>query len=393
MPAADAETVSLDPAIQYQTIDGWVGVLGGSMSSFQTTEVINRAVNELGLTTFRLDMPFSDNNATEGRSWQWRIDGTNPSNINWSTFDTMPGVTYDATAADQQMTQWVVPLKNAVQASGGTFGLITNPSWFNGGSTGQLPSWMQYDAGAYAEVLVSFDEYLAHKYNVTPTFSTIINEAGNNNLMTPALEAKVIKAMGPMLQAAGLSTKIQLAEGVGPNVSVTYASDPSMTSQVWKYVGSIGYHNYQGTATDKANLAGIAAAHNVATTEDEQAQMSGMFPEMYDDLTKGNVSYWGNYGIAGYGTGTGVQYLNAGADGASFTLPPNYWNWWEVMHYVRPGAVRFNVTSDDSRCSGNGLRAERQDHGEYVQQRHVGRQDDDADEPARRAVRRELRNE
>jgi len=337
------DALTLNPSSTYQTIDGWVGVLGAQVSPFQTTEMINRAVNQLGLTSFRMDQPFSGNDPGT-TSWQSTINGINPSNANWATLDQLPGIS--TAAADSLMTNWVLPLQAAVEAEGEPFTLTTNPSWYNGGSTGILPAWMQYDPGAYAEVLVSFDEYLRDKYGVTPTFSTVINEAGNNNNMTPALEAQVIEAMGPMLKAAGLSTRIDLGSGVGPNVAEQYATSPSMTSQVWQYVGAIAYHNYQGNSADKVALAATAASHGVVTMENESDLAT--YNTMYDDLTNADVSYWGNYGIGGYAAGAGIQYLNTGVDGASFTVPSQYWNYRQVMYYVRPGAVRIGATDTNS---------------------------------------------
>jgi hypothetical protein len=342
-----AANITVNTNQQFQTMQGWIAVLGSMLSPFQTQQFVERGVNELGLTAFRFDCPPNGNEATTGRSWEFRIDGTNPSKTNWASFDSLPGVTYNTNlGVDSFMTQWVAPMKQLVESNGDPFILINNPSFYYGGSTGTLPTWMQYNYGEYAEYLVSFDEYLAHHYGVVPTYNTIINEAGNANVMTPALEANVIRAMGPMLQAAGLSTKIQLAEGVGPNVSVTYATDTNMTSDVWKYVGTIGYHNYEGSSTDKSNLYSAALSHGVAKTEDEMVLAD--FHAMYSDLVYGGVSIWGQYGIGGYAIGAGIQYYNAEYDGASITVPPQYWNWREVMHYVRPGAVRIATTSDDT---------------------------------------------
>jgi hypothetical protein len=348
--SVQAASITLNTNTTYQTMQGWVAVMGASLSPFQTTQFLNRGGNELGLTAFRLDCPFNGNNATAGRSWTFRIDGTNPSRTNWASFDTLPGVSYNTNSGvqsmDESMTQWIVPMKQLVTARGDPFILINNPSFYYGGSTGNLPSWMQYNYGEYAEYLVSFDEYQAHHYGVVPTYNTIINEAGNNNAMTPFLEAKVIKAMGPMLAAAGLSTKIQLAEGVGANVSQTYATDTNMDSEVWKYVGTASYHNYQGTSSNKAALYAAAVSHGVATVEEEMVLAD--FHSMYDDLVNGGVSIWGQYGIGGYASGAGTQYYNANYDGASITVPPQYWNWRQVMYYVRPGAVRIGTTSSDT---------------------------------------------
>jgi hypothetical protein len=90
-----AAMITLDTNATFQTMQGRVAVLGSSLSTFQTTQFLNRGANELGLTAFRLDCPFNGSNTTAGRSWVFRIDGTNPSRTNWATFDTLPGVSYN----------------------------------------------------------------------------------------------------------------------------------------------------------------------------------------------------------------------------------------------------------------------------------------------------------
>ena len=353
--AAQAALITLNTNTQYQTIRGWTGVSGAGLPPFQTQLIINRSVNELGITAVRFDCPFNGVSATAGRSWVFRIDGTSPSRTNWANFDTLPGVQYSTNntgvfSVDQQMTQWILPIKQLVETNGDPFTLVDNPSFYFGGSTCTLPSWMQYNYGEYAEYLVSFNEYLAHHYGVVPTYNTIINEAGNNNAMTPFLEAKVIKAMGPMLQAAQLNTKIQLAEGVGANIAATYATDTNMDSDVWKYVGTISWHDYQGTSANKVSAYASAVAHGVMTVEEELASSGNgeLFSFLYDDLVNGGVSYWGHYGICGYGSGTGIHYFNANYDGASITVWPGYYVERQVMHYVRPGAVRVAATTTDT---------------------------------------------
>ena len=344
-----AGTVTISPGTQYQTIKGWlaVGEIGIAPPTFQQQQMLKRAANELGITTLRLDLPFNGNNASMGHSWCLRIDNTNPSKANWASFDTLAGVQYDTTAADSLMTLTVLPFAKLVQARGDPFTMYTNPSFYNYGSTGPIPIWMQYNTGEYAEYLVSFAEYMAHKYGMAPDYMTIINEAGNSNNMTPALEASVIKAAGPMLAAAGLKTKIQLAECVNSTNSLSYAQDPSMDSETWGYVGTISWHDY-GTqsSSSKASLFSLAQAQGVMTAQTETQLAT--FSTMYDDLVNGGVSYWGQYGLGGKAAGAGIQYYNTGLDGASMSVPSQYWVWRQIMNFVRPGAVRIGAASSDT---------------------------------------------
>ncbi len=342
-------SVILDTNTQYQTIRGWVAVTGIGLlpPAFQQQQLISRGVNELGVTTLRLDLPFNGNSATQGRSWDFRIDYTNPGKTNWANFDTLPGVQYDTTAVDLLMSNTVVPFRQQVLANGDPFTMYDNPSFYYSGSTGPMPAWIQYNTGEYAEYLVSLAEYLAHKYQIAPDYLTIINEAGNNNAMTPAFEARVIKAAGPMLQAAGLDTKVQLAECVNAVNTLSYVQDTNMTSDVLQYVATVSWHDY-GTQSSsaKASIFSCARSNHLMTAETETQLAT--YQTMYDDLVNGGNSYWGQYFLGGNSAGQGIQYLNTGLDGASMSVPSQYWNWRQVMNYVRPGAVRVSAISTDN---------------------------------------------
>jgi hypothetical protein len=347
--SAQAGLVILDTNTQFQTIRGWVAVgsIGLVPPEFQQQQLLSRCVNELGVTALRLDLPFNGNSATQGRSWDFRIDGTNPGKTNWANFDTLAGVQFDSTAVDQLMSNTVIPFRQLVLARGDPFTMYDNPSFYYSGSTGPMPSWIQYNTGEYAEYLVSLAEYLAHKYGIAPDYLTIINEAGNNNAMTPAFEARVIKALGPMLQAGGLNTKVQLAECVNALNTLTYVQDTNMTSEVLQYVATVSWHDY-GTQSSSAKASIYAYAQSNHLMSAETETQLATFPTMYDDLVNGGNSYWGQYFLGGNAAGQGIQYLNTGLDGASISLPSQYWNWRQVMNYVRPGAVRVGAVSTDT---------------------------------------------
>jgi len=71
---------------------------------------------------------------------------------------------------------------------------------------------------------------------------------------------------------------------------------------------------------------------------------------LYDDLTIGGVSYWSIYGLGG--PGPGGQNFWFRPDDTSFRRGKQFWNFRQVMHYVRPGAVR--IAAD---CSEPALRS------------------------------------
>src|SRR2546430_4058833 len=65
------------------------------------------------------------------------------------------------------------------------------------------------------------------------------------------------------------------------------------------------------------------------------------FDDLYSDLTLGGVSYW----EVAYSSG---NTLVPSAGLTSFTPSSTYCRLRQVMHYVRPGAIRIEATSNDS---------------------------------------------
>jgi hypothetical protein len=90
----------------------------------------------------------------------------------------------------------------------------------------------------------------------------------------------------------------------------------------------------------------FALAKGLATGQTEFMGLT--VNHLYDDLTLGGVSYWCIYGLAGPGQGHNFR-LNL--SNTAFSRGAQFWNFRQVMHYVRPGAVRIEATSD-----GPGLR-------------------------------------
>jgi hypothetical protein len=76
--STQAGLVILNTNTQFQTIRGWVAIGGIGLipPAFPQPLLLNRGVNELGVTTLRLDLPFDGISATQGRSWDPWADYT-----------------------------------------------------------------------------------------------------------------------------------------------------------------------------------------------------------------------------------------------------------------------------------------------------------------------------
>jgi len=324
-------TVTVDPAIQNQTILGW----GASSwappwtSQLLCDAIIKEAVNELGLTRLRLELP--SGNRSDEIAWEWENDDWEPLNINWSAFNT--------SAADKRILQMVLPFKLAVEANVEPFNLYVSPSFFDGGSSGSAPTWLLRNPGEYAEFALAYLLNLKNIHGIDADFYCILNEAGNNNPFNAWVVDEMIKTLGLRLQAVGLSTKIQFPESINARVAWdNYIRNVKSDEEMWQYVGCLSYHLYGANDPYRSYIRDFGMSKSLPTAQTEFMNLN--MNHLYDDLTLGGVSYWETYGLG--------QCFQWNPNNTSFSRIRQYWNFRQVMHYVRPGAVRIEAISSDS---------------------------------------------
>ena len=323
--------VTLDSAVQYQKILGW-GAASWSppwVSQSLREALISEAVNELGLTRLRLELP--SGNKSDAIAWEWLNDDWDPLNINWSAFNT--------TVADQRITQMVVPFKKAVETNGDPFNIYVSPSLFDGGSSGSAPVWLLNNPGEYAEFALAFLLNLKNVHGIEADFYCILNEAGNNNQFNASVVAEMIKTLGPALEAVGLSTRIQFPESISAQVAWnSYIQRVMDDDDIWPYVGCLSYHLYGTNDPYRSYIRDLGTSIQLPTAQTEYMDLT--MNHLYDDLILGGVSFWEIYGIG--------QCFEWNPNNTSFSRIRQYWNFRQVMHFVRPGAVRIEANSDDS---------------------------------------------
>lgn len=323
--------VTLDSAVQYQTILGW-GAASWSppwVSQLLREALIREAVNELGLTRLRLELP--SGNKSDAIAWEWLNDDWDPLNINWPAFNTP--------VADERIAQMVVPFKKAVEANGDLFNIYVSPSLFDGGSSGAAPVWLLNNPGEYAEFALAFLLNLKNIHSIEADFYCILNEAGNNNPFNASVVAEMIKTLGRALEAVGLSTRIQFPESISAQAAWNnYIQRVMDDENVWPYVGCLSYHLYGTNDPYRSYIRDLGTSIQLPTAQTEYMNLN--MNHFYDDLTLGGVSFWEIYGIG--------QCFEWNPNNTSFSRIRQYWNFRQVMHFVRPGAVRIEANSDDS---------------------------------------------
>ena len=267
--ASAAVNVTLDLAVRYQTIRGWGAASGSPAWASQSLReaVVREAVHELGLTRLRLELP--SGNRSDTTAWEQPNDDWDPLHINWPAFNTA--------AVDQRVTEMVLPFKKAVEANGAPFNLYVSPSFFNSGSSGAAPAWLQNNPGEYAEFALAALLYLRDTHGIAADYYCILNEAGNDNSFSAAVVAEMIKALGPRLEAAGLSTRIQFPESVNAQAAWnSYIQNVQGDDDVWRYIGCLSYHLYGTNDPYRSQIGSLGASLGLPTAQTEFMDLTRM---------------------------------------------------------------------------------------------------------------------
>ena len=332
---ADDVTVRIDSDVRHQTIRGWScnpHYLGGSKE--QREQVIDEAVDSLGITRVRWQQP--NGNRVNMTRWELENDNGDPDRVDLPKFNTSD--------ADKFVEGYVLPFKRCVKAGRDPFELWLSPSFFDGGSTGSVSAFLLESPGEYAEYATSFITYLRDKYGIETNHYAICNEAGNHNAFKPAVVAEFTKILGERMENLGLPAKGQFSDGINARVTWNYIQHAKDDPDVWKYVDVLSYHWYGGENQQwMARIRESAEAWGLDTAQTEFMHLK--LDHLYDDLTIGGVSYWSIYGLGG--PGPGGQNFWFRPDNTSFRRGKQFWNFRQVMHYVRPGAVRIGTDCDE----------------------------------------------
>ncbi|MCD6364251.1 MAG: hypothetical protein J7M14_00070, partial [Planctomycetes bacterium] len=339
-PAAepDAVTVTVQRSQRHQTILGWGKTtpwLPGTPLLRQ--QAIEQAVNDFGINRLRFEGQCG--NHLGGRSWEWLNDNDDPERINWKAFNTAQ--------LDARAGRWLAPWKKAVEARGETFDLYVSPSFFRGGSSGDVPPWMLADPREYAEWAEALLLRLRDKHGIEADWYCICNEAGNNNRFSPTFVIRCAKALMPRLRRRGFRTMLQYPESINANVAWRYMNAVGDDPKMWKWIGLISYHWYgKHNQSGMVKLRDLARRRKVPTAQTEYMNLT--INHLYDDMVLGGVSYWEVYGLVGPDYRQAVSHVSS----TTFRGGKWYWRFRQVSHYVRPGAVRIACRSGDDalRC-------------------------------------------
>ncbi len=322
--------VVVQPAQQFQTIAGWGhggGVLGGTAGA----ETFLPASLADPVNYQYLDFLTDDLGLTGTRTWEVgpRIDGRGTDDgdcdsVDWNLFES------DTLSA--QDAAYLVHYQNRISAEGYQPSFYSSPGYPTHASD-QKP-WVMNHPGERAQQIWASALYLQTNYGINIGYAVIYNEPG----MASTILTDDIKALGPRFIAQGLETEVQYAEAVAPQTDWSYITPALNDADMWPYVGRISYHNYGTADPYRSYLRDFGSAKRLTTAQTEMGNPT--FDDLYSDLTLAGVTYWE---VAYSANATLVP--NAGL--TAFTPSGTYFRLRQLMHYVRPGAVRVGTVSSD----------------------------------------------
>jgi hypothetical protein len=322
--------VVIDRSQTFQTIEGWGhggGVLGGtylaeSMLSSTLADPVNQQyldylVDELGLTG--------------SRTWEVgpRIDGAG---IDHGDCDIVDWNLFQSDTLSPQAAGYLVYFKNRILGKGFQPSLYSSPGYPTHAS--DVKPWVMNHPGERAQQIWTSALFLKTNYGLNISYAVIYNEPS----IASTILTDDIKALGPRLAVHGLATRSQYAECVAPQTDWNYVTPELNDPGLWPWVGRISYHNYGTAEPYRVYLRDFGKTKGLTTAQTEMGNPG--FDDLFSDLTLAGVSYWE---VAYSANNTLVP--NAGLTG--FAPSSTFFRLRQLIHYIRPGAVRCGALASD----------------------------------------------
>jgi hypothetical protein len=369
-PPAGAGDIRINAATRYQTIVGWEAHAqsGAGRDDFQVyaSKLFDEAVFDLGITRLRVEVRASfehtrdfaderdrgliDDATVRCMRYTTVNDNNDPFTINWSGFRIND---WGGTIADVAL-----PIKQRVESRGEKFFLnITYVAFTDANCAGT--SYVHDDSPEeYAEFVLAVYSHLRNKYNITPdAFETILEPNVSSSWNKPTLLGQSIVAAGRRLQQNGFTPSFIAPSTSVLSVATQFIDQMLQVPGAQQYITEFAYHRYDyepngNNRAPDALLRGIAdraKQRNIKTSMLERLHAG--YEELHQDLEVGQVSAWQQFALAfGAGSDNGDQYFLIEGTGPSATVKMGSRTLFlrQYFRYIRPGAVRVDVTSGKS---------------------------------------------
>ena len=356
---APAQTITVDPAVTYQTISGWEAVAyaleptNPAFANFRDT-LLDQAVRDLGINRVRLEIRSGVENSVDNwaayqagtidyQTWRSRRyatvnDDADPQTINESGFH--------FSEMDSTIDRIVNPLRQAAQANGEK--LIANVNYV--AFTGQIKDgqYLHNDPAEYAEFVLATYLHLRSKYGWVPDLWEILLEPDNVSQWNGKLLGQAIVAAAARLKAAGFEPAFVAPSNTNMGNAVRSFDEMIAVSGVLPVLRELSYHRYGGVyLTNLLAIAGRAKQHGLDSAMLEWWSNANGYETLHEDLKIGNNSAWEQGVLGGALNSEMACYKIDDSDPAHprvlLTDKSKFLR--QYYKFVRPGAVRIGAIS------------------------------------------------
>jgi len=351
---APAATITVDPSVTYQTINGWEATAWVAEPSdpalpFYREALYEALVNDIGINRLRLEIRSGVENSNDNwsdyqagkieyQTWRSRRyatvnDNADPHVINDSGFhfSEMDGV----------IEQVVNPLRDLLEANGERLYVNVNYVAF----TGQITdgAYLHDEPAEYAEFVLAAYLHIRDKYGWVPDSWEVLLEPDNVPQWNGRLLGQAIVATAARLEDNGFDPVFVAPSNTNMGNAVTYFDRMIEVPGVLDYLHEFSYHRYGGVSLQ--NLRAIAARaqqHGLTTSMLEWWTNGNTYRTLHEDLKIGNNSAWQQAVVRGF-------FDIDDSSPATTTVSINGKTKFTRQYYkfVRPGAVRIEAASQE----------------------------------------------
>jgi len=357
VPAAAAETISVNAAVRYQTMTGWEATARGweinkAANAYDPSylqyapAVAAKMVNELGIN--RLQLPLKTGWMNPVDYWTQFANGQ-LSYTQWNShaYEKIGGAPYQFAEFDFNVETRLLPMRQQLQARGERLYVNMIGTDFNvPGMNGNFH--FSQNPAAYAAFVKAYADRLQTKYGVTLDAFEVTLEPENTDPAYPwggVQIGQALVALRAMFNGAGYASLNLIAPSVTNAANtIPYLAAIESVPGAMAALTTAAYHRYSS--------GDYAAIHSYAQARGKQTAMSEWYPAtmdtIFDDLQLGQVSSWQKWSVAGKAGGSLNGYYVADVSNPAapvFSFAPNVAPMALFFRYVRLGAVRVDAQS------------------------------------------------
>jgi len=348
---AAPSTITIDPAVTYQTITGWeatawVGEPSDAALPLYRDALYDALVNDIGINRVRLEVRSGVENQDNWTAYQngtiayetWRArryatinDNADPHVIDWSGFH--------FSEMDGAIEQVVNPLRALLEARGEKLYININYVAF----TGQITSgaYLHNDPEEYAEFVLATYLHIRDKYGWEPDAWEILLEPDNVSQWNGRLLGEAIVACAARLEENGFDAVFIAPSNTNMGNAVTYFDRMMDVPGVLPYLHEFCYHRYGGVSLQNLqSIANRARQYGLTTSMLEWWSDSNTYRTLHEDLKVGNNSAWQQAVVRGF-----FDIDDSNPDNPNFSINAKTKFTRQYFKFVRPGAVRIGATS------------------------------------------------